>query len=212
MTEQEGFDRGVKFPEIKKSLIDTYNETLLDFKTLDSADRYYTSKKRKRGHKLLYLLISMIQLFNGSRISEACKAFRIMMETRNFEDKVKVKISKSESIKYNKDGEQFTTKARYRFIAFPLGWVSKKDVPENHIYCYIFYVKEDAIKTRVLNYLLKHHECNTHSLRYAYINHMLYEKKTEPTLVAKHVGHSSTAQLVRYTQRIESDKLFDMEL
>jgi hypothetical protein len=212
MTTQEGFDRGVKFSDIKKSLIDAYNQTLNEFNDIDPNDRYFASKRRKKTHRLLYILIAIIQLFNGSRISEACKAFRKMLEERDFDSRVKVKISKSESIKYKKDGEQYTTKPRYRFIIFPIAWVSKDTFPDKHLYCSVMYVREDAIKKRVLDYLLKHHECNTHSLRYAYINHMLYVKKTEPTLVAKHVGHSNTAQLVRYTQRIESDKLFDMDL
>jgi hypothetical protein len=41
---------------------------------------------------------------------------------------------------------------------------------------------------------------------------MLYVEKKEPSLIAKHVGHSSTAQIVRYTQRKESDKIFDMDI
>jgi integrase len=212
MNEQEGFDRGVNFKDIKEILIKAYEDTLDEFNNFDPDDRYYTSKKKKKTHRLVYLLITLIQLYNGSRISEACKAFRQMIKDKNFDDKVKVKISKSESIKYDKDGEEFITKARFRYMIFPPNWILKEKIPQNHLYCDMKFIEDNRMKKRILSYLLHHHNINTHSLRYALINHMLYEKKVEPTLVAKHVGHSNTAQLLRYTQRIEADKLFEMEL
>lgn len=212
MNEQEGFDKGLTFKEIKDVLLRAYEDTLTEFNGLDPADRYYTSKKEKKTHRLVYLLISLMQLYNGSRISEACDAFRQMIKDKIFTEKVRVKISKSESIKYDKDGEEFITKARFRYMIFPLNWIPIEKIPENHLYCDIKFIEDNRMKKRILSYLLHHHQTNTHSLRYALINHMLYEKKVEPTLVAKHVGHSNTAQLVRYTQRIEADKLFDMDL
>ncbi len=63
----------------------------------------------------------------------------------------------------------------------------------------------------VLNYMLRNFQCNTHSLRYAYINYMLYDKKQQMAIVAKFVGHSNLNQLMRYTQNKEVDKMFDID-
>ena len=77
---------------------------------------------------------------------------------------------------------------------------------------YIGKIPLDKIKKRVLDHLLKYYSCNTHSLRYAYINFMIYNQKNEPSLVAKHVGHSNLNQLIRNTQNKQADKLFDVDI
>ena len=50
-------------------------------------------------------------------------------------------------------------------------------------------------KKRVLDYLLRYFECNTHSLRYACINYLIYEKNLPLNTVAKLVGHVGLNQL-----------------
>jgi integrase len=210
-----GFDRSVDFKEKKIELISTYEITCGRLNRLPLDDRYYESKKRKIINRLLYLIIAMTQLINGSRISEACSAVRKFLEEGNLNSRMTVKIAKSESVKYKKDTkEQYITKVRYRHMIYPLKWVltSLIDNGITELKNYLSQIEEDALKKRVLDYLLKHHHCNTHSLRYAFINYMLYTEKKEPAIVAKHVGHSNLDQIVRYTQKKESDKLFDMDL
>lgn len=207
-----GFDRGVDFKDMKKKLIDEYHRTIQELEDLYGGDRYYDSKRRKLIHRIIYILICMIQLFNGARISEACLATSQFLIRGNPDEKIIVKIAKSESIKYNKEGEQYKTKARYRYLIFPKKWIEFPTNLQDTLETYIAHIKTEALKKRVLDYLLKYHKCNTHSLRYAYINYMLYTEKKEPSLVAKHVGHSSMAQLVRYTQKKESDKLFELDI
>jgi len=68
------------------------------------------------------------------------------------------------------------------------------------------------LKRRTCDYLLRGFDCNTHSLRYACINYLLYDQKKEMAIVAKFVGHTGIAQLVRYTQLKESDKIFDLDI
>ncbi len=207
-----GFDRGVDFKQKKGELIKAFESTVKDLDSLEEGDRYFTSKKRKIVNRAIYLLVSMIQLINGSRISEACTACVQFIESKNFDAKEIVKIAKSESIKYKKSGEKYTTKARFRHIIFPKKWITIEKSLVKDIEANLGDIEHSVLKKRVLDYLLKHHECNTHSLRYAFINYMLYEEKKEPSLVAKHVGHSSMAQLVRYTQKKEADKLFEMDI
>jgi integrase len=209
---EQGFDRNVDFKKIKEGLISEYNTTIEQIGQLDESDRYYASKRRKLYNRTIYLLVAMIQLINGSRISEACYAFKDFIEKDDLTEKVVEKIAKSESIKYKKDGKKYITKARYRHLIFPHKWITLSDTTKSEIMYFSNKIEPEVLKKRVLDYLLKHHDCNTHSLRYAFINYMLYKEKKEATLVAKHVGHSSVAQLVRYTQKKEADKLFEMDI
>ena len=196
-----GFDRGVEYLDMKKILVKDYGRLC----------REYEPENKKVVRLLCYCIISMIQLRNGSRISEACEAFRKFMKL-GLDSKVTVKIAKSKSIKYKKDTkEKFTTKARFREMIYPKPWV-KREIPclddiKNFLREY-----EGNLKKRVLDYLLRHHNCNTHSLRYAFINYMLYDQKKEMALIAKFVGHSDISQLVRYTQLKETNKLFDLDI
>lgn len=206
----KGFDRGVSFPEIKSKLLKSYDSLHEDYECLDESDRYYNTRKKKILTKIIYTTIALIQLNNGSRTSESCKAFLLFMNNKNFKEKVVVKIAKSKSTKYNrKTKEKYVSKARFRKMKFP-DWIKikyydeLKEVLDN--------IDHSRLMKRVLDYLLLNFNCNTHSLRYSFINHMLYEKKKEANLVAKFVGHVNTNQLTRYTQQKETDKMFDMDL
>src|SRR5208282_1229521 len=184
---------------------------ITEINTMSEDEQNYISKRRKLMHRLIYLLIAMIQLRNGSRISEACEAFKLFINSNDFEKKVIVKIAKSKSIKYKKDtGEQYTTKARFRKMIFPEDWIKMEFTDD--IKFYLKNIEFDRLKKRVLDYLLLNFDCNTHSLRYSFINHMLYDLKKEMSLIAKFVGHVDTNQIVRYTQNKNVDKLFDEDI
>jgi integrase len=212
MSVEQGFDRGVDFKKMKKNLKRAYKEANKEYDNLDKGDRYYKSKKRKIINRIIYILVSMIQLMNGSRISEACDALKQFLENDDYISKIVTKIAKSESTKKNKKGETYITKARHRNLKFPIEWIEIPDDLKDDLNEHFGIITEDKLKKRVLDYLLKHHNCNTHSLRYACINYLLYEKNLEPSIVAKFVGHSNMNQLVRYTQKKEVDKIFDIDL
>lgn len=44
-------------------------------------------------------------------------------------------------------------------------------------------------------------ECNTHSLRYAFINHMINVEQLPLNTIAKMIDHANIDQLVLYTLR-----------
>lgn len=204
-----GFDRNIDYMVMRKRLI---NFLIKDINSLTDV-----SKKRKRivMNRIIYTIIAMIQLRNGSRISEAVNAMRQFVESKKYDEKVIVKIAKSETMKYKKEtGEAYLTKKRYRHMMFPQKWLKMKDFKEtwDNINFYMLYIKDDRLKKRVLDYLLKYHNCNTHSLRYACINYLLYVKKLEMGIVAKFVGHSNVNQLVTYTQLKNTDKIFDLDI
>lgn len=210
---EHGFDRGVDFITMRDKLLHKFKDLNTKFADLSFDDQFYIRKKRMIFHKIIYCTIAMIQLRCGSRICEAVAAYKNFIETKDFKTKILVKIAKSESIKYTRDTkEQYKTKARYRKMEFPFDWIELDLVHSSDMEAYTKYVTNKKLQKRVLDYLLKYFECNTHSLRYAFINHMLYAQKVEPSKVAKFVGHVNMNQIVRYTQNIEVEKLFELKL
>lgn len=209
-----GFDRGIDFNTIKNKLIREHEILKNHFSDLDKEDNFFERRKRMIIHKLIYCIVGLIQLRNGSRISEAVNAFKQFISKEDFEyfnNKVIVKIAKSESIKYKKDTkEKYTTKARYRKMMFPSNWIEIDDIIDLNYYSNL--IPNKKLKKRVLDYLLKYFNCNTHSLRYAFINHMLFDLGKEMAVVAKFVGHTNVQQLVTYTQQKQTDKMFDMDI
>lgn len=207
----QGFDRNVSFKKMKKKLIREFKNIGDDYKEISENDRYFKTKCEKALNKQIYLLISMIQLRNGSRISEAVEAVYNFLKNNDLSEKAIVKIAKSKSIKYKREtGEQYTTKTRFRKMTFPASWVEIENF--DNIKNQIINIKKNKLRKRVLDYLLKRFKCNTHSLRYSFINYMLYEQKKEIGLIAKMIGHSNLNQLVRYTQNLEIDKLMDEDI
>lgn len=204
-----GFDRGIDFISIKEKL-------LLKLQALYKKSRSEDSEKQKKImiNQIAYIMIALIQLRNGSRISEAVNAFLEFLKKDDISDKVIVKIAKSDGAKYNRlTKEMIKKKPRYRKLMFPEDWIDLeifeeiKDSKDR-----ILKIPKDRFRQRVRDYMLKYFNCNTHSLRYAYINHMLYDLKQDMTAIAKFVGHTTVSQLVTYTQNKNTERLFDMKL
>lgn len=206
----KGFDRDVDYEKMKAKLIKAFGKIEKEIDNLDEEDKTYITKRRILMHKLIYVTIAMVQLRNGARILEAVKATKLFLKTREFDKRVTVKLAKSETTKCKKDGKKYVTPARYREIKFPSNWITL-EYPKDMRF-YIKYIENDRLKKRVLDYMLRYHDCNTHSLRYAFINYMLYVKKWEMGLIAKHIGHSNLNQLIRYTQQKNANQIFDLEI
>lgn len=212
----QGFDRGIDYIPIKNKFISKYKQ--LKEKYIPEGVICYSNLKLAR--KMIYLTIAMIQLRNGSRISEAVEAFKKFYEKDDFLTYQIVKIAKSESIKYKPDGTKFITKARYRKMMFPYKWISPickcdKDHDYYELYkSFRVFSKRDSkkLKKGVLDFLLNNFYCNTHSLRYAFINYCIYELKRPLPDIAKFVGHSDVTQLTRYTQLKNTDKIFELDI
>lgn len=201
----KGFDRGIDYYDIKNRLISEYMK-LVD--RLKDADK--ESTRRILHNRMIYVITSLIQLKNACRIIEACAAIKVFFKKKVLDKRIVVKIAKSECVKKKKDtGEEYVTVRRNREIAFPYNWIDF--VVTDNFVTYLSRIKIKSLKQRVLTFLLRNYECNTHSLRYAGINHLLYNKKIEMTLVAKFVGHVNANQLVRYSQLKNAEKIFDID-
>lgn len=211
----QGFDRGIDYLPIKQKLLDEFDK---QYKI------YSKGKNTKRASRsLIYLLIELIQLRNGSRILEAINAFKLFAE-KGIEQRVSVKICKSEAKKKVwklnqekniKEETEITTKLRNRDIMFPKTWFNDCDIYKLIKELYNLHeelINDDKLKITICKYMIYNFQCNTHSLRYAFINYMLYKEKRPMTDVAKFVGHKNINQLVTYTQQKNCDQIFDLDI
>jgi len=166
------FDKGVNYSDAHKRFSGLINQ-LIGQAFLDYHDE----------NRLLYLIISLIQLQNGSRICETLRALNLFVAD-NSQRIVVIPIAK------RKDGVK-------REILLPdlisPGLIERiKPKIENN--------STKHLSGRVRMYLTNYYGWNTHSLRYALINYLTIEKKQPLNLVSKLVGHKNMNQLISYTQ------------
>lgn len=201
--EHRGFDRGINYNEIKDKLVSQIKQEY---------ELFLKSKKRITLRKIIYLIVAMIQLRNASRVSEAVRAFYYFIK-HGIDDLAKnIKISKSDAIKVNKKGKKCKSPTRYRDMIFPK-WIpkeifdiiQKKKETQRMFNCIRF-------KKRILDYLLNNFNCNTHSLRYACINYLLYDKGRPINDVSTFCGHANCQQIVNYTQRHRVNEIYDIDM
>ncbi len=173
------FDKGVNYSDAHKKFSD-------GIITIYSKD-YINQHELKR---LTYLVISLVQLQNGSRISETIEAVRKFI--LDPESKVAViRIAK------RKDG--FKRKMLLpELITKEILERIKPQIKNNTI---------EELSKKIRMFLTRHYGWNTHSLRYALINYLAIEKKTPINLVSKLVGHKNMNQLLTYTQNKHVDEL-----
>ena len=196
----KGFDRGLDFNDIKKKLMDHFKKIKEEYKNLDPEEKYFIRRKKMKIQKLMYTCVPLIQLRNGARISEAVNAFKIIINKKKFNIPVTVKIAKSGCNRFNRRLKKWKiTKTTYRKIYFPNEWINIKSLNDEFIN-YSKYINNKKLQKRVLDYLLYNFNCNTHSLRYCYINYALYVEKIPLEIVSKIIGHSTQTQILAYVQ------------
>lgn len=214
---ENGFDNGIDYEPIRLRLKQDFNQQLKKFRTSGF------TKRSSKG--LIFIMIEMVQLRNGSRITEAINAFKQFSENGTAE-MVMVKVCKSEARKMawvlskdkkTKELKEITTKPRYRKMMFPLTWIKEKVKNIDSLIAQVIKIHptlldNPLLKSGVRKYMQRHHGTNTHSLRYAFINYLLYEKERPISDVAKFVGHVNVDQMVRYTQQKNSDQIFYLEM
>lgn len=173
------FDKGLKYS-------DAHEKFTAEIHNLINQN-YLNVHELKR---LSFLVISLIQLQNGSRIGETINAVNIFI--RDLDCKVAVI-----TIAKRKDGFR-------RKILLPE--LINKEILERIKPV----IKDDSIEElskKIRMFLTRHYGWNTHSLRYALINYLAIEKKVPVNLVSKLVGHKNMNQLLTYTQNRHVDDL-----
>ena len=134
-----------------------------------------------------YLYILLIQLRNGSRVSEAVRAFKAFV--KNHVRECEVLVSKKKN-------------PESRIMVLP-NELSLDDLSKCSD---IASVDDDRLVNRVKVFASRNLKLNTHSLRYAFITYLL-KQGINPALVAKITHHSKLDLILHYTQRREAEDI-----
>ncbi len=129
----------------------------------------------------------MIQLRNGSRISEAIEAFKRFMITRKNEIYVKVR-------KKRRDDQ------RLMIIPEELQLVNVVECSD------LINIDDKRLRDRVRKFLYSRYRINTHSLRYAFITYLL-KNNVNVSIIAKITHHSNLNYVLHYTQQRLADEV-----
>jgi len=133
-----------------------------------------------------YLIIALIQLRNGSRISEAIRGFKEWVKSNKNE--IYVMVSKKKRVEE-------------RLMVIP------NEVEPYRLQCIdLLDLNDNVLRERVRAILYYYFKINTHSLRYAFITYLL-RSGVNPALVSKLVRHSRLDTLMHYVQVKESDNI-----
>lgn len=153
------WDRGLEFEKTMKKLLKDYAEE--------------TSERRKTK-----IAVLIVQLRNGSRISEAIEALEKFKLTGKREVEVKVRKKRKEEM-------------RKMIIPDEIKLSHIADIPKLHA---------------VVMFAKRRYGFNTHSLRYSFITHLAM-RGVSPQLISKITRHSKLDLLIDYTQEKMAEKV-----
>ena len=131
---------------------------------------------------LCYDAILLTQLRNGSRISEAVRSFKEFLTTKSIEISERVSKRRDNAV---------------RLMVIPRELINTNI---NIDICKELLGLTDAkLVNRVKTYVKEAYGFNTHSLRYAFITHLL-KQGINPAVVSKITGHKNINYILSYTQ------------
>ena len=133
-----------------------------------------------------YAAVALVQLRNGSRVSEAVRAVQRWLQTG--ESIVEVPLSKNK-------------KPRTRQMVIPREVEQYRDE-----LVWLLQVDEKKLIDRVKYFCLEHLGFSSHSLRYAYVTY-LAKNNVPPTIIAKITGHRNLSHLITYTEQKEAEQV-----
>ena len=131
---------------------------------------------------ICYDAILLTQLRNGSRVSEAVRSFREFLTAKAIE--VSVRVSK------RRDNAQ-------RLMVIPRELINTNiniDICKE-----LLIFNDKRLVDRVKHYAKRVYGFNTHSLRYAFITHLL-KQGINPAVISKITGHKNLGYILTYTQ------------
>ena len=165
------WDRGLDYERTKKLLVERIKEL--------------RGKRGVRARRAIaYSAVLLIQLRNGSRVSEAADALREWVTTKKREVEVAVRKHR-------------TPETRKMVIPEELKEEDRLDASS---------VLEAVKPSTVKVYARRSFGFNTHSLRYARITH-LAKKGVSPSLIAKITHHRRLDYVLRYTEQKAADEI-----
>jgi integrase len=134
-----------------------------------------------------YDAVLLIQLRNGSRISEAVRAFKQFLAAKSLE--LEVPVSKKRG---KRETRLMIIPQELRSLTSPC-----RDLKD---------VDEKVLVNRVKFYCVHTYGFNTHSLRYAFITFLL-RQGVNPSIIAKITKHSRLDFILTYTQEKAAEEI-----
>jgi len=175
-----GWDRKLDFDEVERTL-------KKEIKALVKEKEYCEFKKKEFGRRyalrLAYNSILYVQLWNGSRISEAIDAVLKFVKTKNREIYVEAKKRRK--------------KKKDRFMKIPT-------FIKQHYFDGLGDKNPKQIQNGVSLFALNHYGWNTHSLRYAFFSKGA-KNGIPANILAKMVRHTNVGTIVAYTREEQAD-------
>ncbi len=188
--ENYSFDKKLEYETIKQLIDDKI------FELINQINTHYNEHKIKA---LSNCTITLIQLTNGSRISEAIKATDFFIQNTS---------KKSTHIKISKRKDHVS-----RIMKLPINITPQiLEIIKMVFNQYNIQNQKDIDKlsSKTRTYLYSNFgKINTHSLRYALINYLSIKKLVPLNLVSKIVGHKNLNQLIAYTQNHHVEDMLD---
>jgi hypothetical protein len=164
----------------------------LDFETTYDQLKLGLEYFKNRPKPLTYTAILLCQLRNGSRVSEAYDAIRQFKESGICTQEVIVR----KQIKKTASGN--ITKPSLRKMIIP-----DEIRPIKHMLL-------DSIRIETLEvWAPRTFGWNTHSLRYCFIQHLVFDKGTNLPIVAQITKHRNFNILLKYTQSKQANQVLD---
>jgi len=142
---------------------------------------------KARYPSICYDAVLLIQLRNGARVSEAVRAFREFLTTKSVE--LDVRVSK------RRDSAR-------RLMVIPHELVSTSIDACKEMLGH----DDDKLVNRVKTYVKEAYGFNTHSLRYAFITHLL-KQGVSPAVISKITGHKNLNYILTYTQEKAAEQI-----
>jgi len=140
----------------------------------------------KKSSTKCYMIIALIQLRNGSRISEAIRAFKEWVKTNKTELYIRVSKKKREET---------------RLMIIP------REVTNMRLHCVdLVDINDKTLRERVRSALRYYFSINTHSLRYSFITYLL-RNNISVAVVSKLIKHSKLDTLLSYVQEREAERV-----
>jgi len=169
------WDKGLEYSQV-------YNKLKNELENLRERLR---KEIRPRFLRYFYMTATLlIQLRNGSRVSEALEALEKFLKSRKREVQVRVRKHKKED---------------YRLMIVPKE-IYNKDI------IYLKMVSGQITVNAVKIFALRRYGFNTHSLRYAFITY-LAKKGVSAQLIAKITRHKNLNYILTYTQTTVAEDL-----
>ena len=189
-TENYSFDKKLDYEVIKEQIDKKIFQLLEDLKN------DYNEHKIK---SLSNCTIALIQLTNGSRISEAIKTTAFFVKNQSKKSTyIKISKRKDDVLRVMK----LPIEINYHVLKLIEVVFNQYDISKENDLA--------KISSKVRTYLYDNFDkINTHSLRYALINYLCIKKNVPLNLVSKMVGHKNLNQLITYTQNHHVEDMLD---